>query len=150
MAGIGYNIFLVSGLDKFDSFNGVPYSTYFFRFAQDLENADLIITMGFSFKDEHFNVLLGNALTTYPKKVIIVDKDPNASDLMRFPPTSYFDQPVGLRAYTLLKEPLPSDYYKMLDNLSRDEFCKLGPNSLYYNKGITEFMKEYQNIIQML
>jgi len=52
--------YLVTGLDKIDAFSAQPFSSHMFRFARNIEEADVIFIIGYSLQDSHNDHLLSN------------------------------------------------------------------------------------------
>lgn len=70
-----FNTFLVTGINKFFTFLQQPFASYLFKFALDLADADILLTIGYSFRDHHLNSLIKNyVLLSKQKPVIMVFK----------------------------------------------------------------------------
>ena len=139
-----YNHFITTGRTKDIHFYNQPYASYYTRLAEDLDSADIIFIIGYSFGDEHINQLLSSIRwDNYPKSIIIVDYD------------NYEEEQITENIYKKLyniiiklekqyfesyKEPINSC---IIEQLARDNWAKIGHYELYYyNRGYESFLKE--------
>ena len=71
----GYTFFspIISGYNKLQHINGKPFIMGAQEFANDLQDSDIVLTLGYSFRDPHINSYIG----TFSKGIIqSVTKDP--------------------------------------------------------------------------
>lgn len=139
-----YNHFITTGRTKDIHLYNQPYASYYTRLAEDLDSADIIFIIGYSFGDEHINQLLSSIRwDNNPKSIIIVDYD------------NYEEEKITENIYKKLyniiiklekqyfesyKEPINSC---IIEQLARDNWAKIGHHELYYyNRGYESFLKE--------
>ena len=70
-----FNTFITTGMTKDNALNNMPYAIYYQRLAVDFFSSELVILVGYSFNDPHFNRLLKSFLhKNETNKVLIVTK----------------------------------------------------------------------------
>jgi hypothetical protein len=72
--GKHYNTWLVSGMEKIETFSTRPFSTFFQKLALDITRTDVIVIIGSSLGDIHINSFIVNAVEISKKKIVLVTK----------------------------------------------------------------------------
>ena len=73
-----FNTFITTGQTKDNAFNNMPYAVYYQRMAMDFLTSNLIVLIGYSFGDPHFNRLLKSFHhLNNTNKVLVVDMYPD-------------------------------------------------------------------------
>ncbi|AFG37095.1 hypothetical protein Spiaf_1007 [Spirochaeta africana DSM 8902] len=72
--GKHYNTWLVTTLEKIETFAIFPFSVFFQKLSLDIFKSDCIIIIGSSLGDVHINSFIINSIKTQKKKVVIVTK----------------------------------------------------------------------------
>lgn len=150
-----YNTFISTGQTKDDGLNHMPYAIYYQRLAIDLATSDTVYVIGYSFGDDHVNRLLRSFLKLNPdNRVVIVDYYPwevyNASehkDSNNFITKIYqylgaewniwYSQDKGVMAFN----------QDAVDHINSEGYGELCPQVIFYKKGYSEFLSEFQNVI---
>ena len=139
-----YNHFITTGRTKDSHFYNQPYSTYYTRLAEDLDGADIIFIIGYSFGDEHINQLLSSIRgDDYPKSIAIIDYDNYDEEQI--------EEKIYKKIYNIIIK-LEKQYFEryqesvtssITEQLAREKWAKIGPHELYYyNRGYESFLKE--------
>jgi len=150
--GLHYNTYLVTGLDKIDSFAENPFASYLHRFGKDIIESNCIIMVGLSLGDHHLNAFMTNATLISDKKLLFVTKTDVATI------KNYFQVPspngnIIFRLWTLFRDsitvtprqgsdPFQEHLESLYDSLSSKGYGKLTNHILLYIKGTEEFYKE--------
>ena len=139
-----YNYCITTGHSKDIHFYNQPYATYYTRLAEDLDNADLIFIIGYSFGDEHINQLLSSIRGhEQPKSVVIVDFDnPDEKNYEKKAQEKIARIIITLeKQYAEIATNIP--FQNILSQLLDRKFAKIGCNDIYYyNHGYASFLKE--------
>ncbi len=150
--GLHYNTYLVTGLDKIDSFTENPFASYLHRFGKDIIESDFIIMVGLSLGDHHLNAFMTNATLISDKKLLFVTKTDVATVKNYFHVLS----PNGniiFRLWTLFRDsitvtprqggnPFQDHLESLYDSLASKGYGKLTNHIMLYIKGTEEFYKE--------
>lgn len=139
-----YNHCITTGRSKDIHFYNQPYATYYTRLAEDLDNADLIFIIGYSFGDEHINQLLSSIRgDEQPKSVVIVDFDnPDEKNYEKKAQEKIVRIIITLeKQYSEIAPNIP--FQNILSQLRDRKYAKIGCYDLYYyNHGYESFLKE--------
>lgn len=139
-----YNHFITTGRDKDSHFYNQPYASYYTKLAEDLDNADLIFIIGYSFGDEHINQFLSSIRDNeYSKSIVIIDYD-NRDD------ESYEEKTCKKIANIIIKlekqyseKAMNTSFANILRKLGDQNYAKIGDHDIYYyNKGYASFLNE--------
>lgn len=139
-----YNHFITTGRTKDIHFYNQPYASYYTRLAEDLDRADIIFIIGYSFGDEHINQLLSSIKwDNYPKSIIIVDYDNYEEEQITeniYKKLYNIIIKLEKQYFEIYKEPINSS---IIEQLARNNWAKIGHHELYYyNRGYESFLKE--------
>ena len=136
-----FNHYITTGRSKGSHFYNQPYSAYYSRLINDIDQSDIILIVGYSFGDQHINQLLkGN------KKALIIVVD--------------FESDTNAYANNIYKliDILDCRFFDSYDNsnirfiteqLKYRGYSKIDySNIIYYRKGYLSFLREYKMILQ--
>ena len=90
-----FNTFITTGMTKDNALNNMPYAIYYQRLASDFLSSELLILVGYSFNDPHFNRLLKSFLhknetnkvlivTKYSEQITLTDEYKDENNLLKF------------------------------------------------------------------
>lgn len=141
-----YNTFITTGKEKNISLDFLPYNYYYSKFASDITKSQTIITIGYSFRDQHVNRILSPFLKINKKnRIIIID---------------YYDKEIDcendeiyhniiIEIYkTFFPEEFPTNNdEKNIRQINTNGYGFLFPQVLFYKKGYEEFLNEYKQVI---
>jgi len=152
--GVHYNTYLVTGLDKIDSFTENPFASYLHRFGKDIIESDYIALIGLSLGDHHLNAFMTNATYISNKKLFFVTK----TDVDTIKNYFQYTNPNGniiFRLWTLFRDsitvtprqgsgPFPfQEHLKSLyDSLASKGYGKLTNHITLYVRGTEKFYEE--------
>jgi hypothetical protein len=72
--GKHYNTWLVTAMEKIETFANFPFSVFFQKMSTDIGKADRIVIIGSSLGDIHVNAFIMNAIRVQKKKVVLVTR----------------------------------------------------------------------------
>lgn len=140
-----YNVFIITGIEKNISMDYSPYNAYYTKFASDVCKSSSIISIGYSFKDEHVNRILSSFLNIDIKnKVVIVDfnteNDVIIDDLVN-PRNILYD------IYRVFLCKITINNSQEIKNINTIGYGFITEQILYYKKGYESFLSEYKEVI---
>jgi hypothetical protein len=140
-----YNVFIITGIEKNISMDYSPYNAYYTKFALDVCKSSSIISIGYSFKDEHVNRILSSFLNIDIKnKVVIVDfnteNDVTIDDLVN-PRNILYD------IYRVFLCKITINNSQEIKNINTIGYGFITEQILYYKKGYESFLSEYKEVI---
>lgn len=153
-----FNTFLTTGQTKDDAMNNAPYCYYYHRFSHDVFDSDIVILIGYSFGDEHFNRALQAFLQIEEsRRVVIVDFYEDSVTLK----SEYQDESnIITKIYNNFRRDWifnQSSVFKIspanqheIDKINHDGYGFIFERVLFYKKGYEEFLKEYSKVLNFL
>ncbi len=163
--GMQANTYLVTGLDKIDAFSAQPFSSYMFRFARDIEEADVIFIIGYSLRDSHIDHLLSNIRYLANKRTrnfIFVTQASETDIANQFDGIVSYNQGIVQRIIqrlnstwssnesTNIKNASPLHKEKIRTSLVADGFVQLFDNVTLFNNGTKNFIEKYDKVMSSI
>lgn len=163
--GMQANTYLVTGLDKIDAFSAQPFSSYMFRFARDIEEADVIFIIGYSLRDSHIDHLLSNIRYLAYKRTrnfIFVTHASETDIANQFDSIISYNQGIVQRIIqrlnntwssnesTNIKNATPLHKEKIRTSLVADGFVQLFDNVTLFNNGTKNFIEKYDKVMSSI
>jgi hypothetical protein len=160
VGNMGYNTYLITGLDKIDAFEKFPFNAYLHKFGKDVIESDLIIILGVSLGDGHLNAFLTNSLFIDNKRIIIVDYETldEALNKLSYPFSGSTltkawilfndSKTFALREGERVDDKFREHQETMKKDLETKRFTKITNNITFYIKGVRDFLREYEDIIR--
>ena len=140
-----YNVFITTGIEKNISMDYLPYSAYYTKFTSDICKSSSIISIGYSFRDQHVNRILSSFLNMKKKnKIIIVDyNESNNISLNDF----FSEGNILYEIYRVFLCQIPTDNRQEFININTKGYGFVTDQILYYKLGYEFFLNEYNNVI---
>ena len=152
-----FNTFITTGQTKDIALNSMPYAVYYQRLAMDFLLSDMVILIGYSFNDSHFNRLLkGFLFKNDTNKVLIVDKniqpitmteeykDPN-NIIAKIQNTFGPEWRIRVNEYG---EKLPFKPEE-INRINQEGFGEIFDRIFYYTKGYEEFLNNSETVLAL-
>lgn len=141
-----YNVFITTGIEKNISMDYLPYSIYYTKFAADICKSSSIISIGYSFRDQHVNRILSSFLNMKRKnRIIIVDyNESNNISLNDF----YSEGNILYEIYRVFLCQIPTNNHQEFININTKGYGFVTDQILYYKLGYEFFLNEYNNIFK--
>jgi hypothetical protein len=158
-----FDTFLVTGRLKDLALNENPYAAYYQRFATDLCATDLLIIVGYSFGDEHFNRFIINYADQDPdrRQLLIIEYDSKPFDMKMAwqPGEKLFD--ILRKTKAGKKQSLPFTlppgsvdfkhasytYAREVDEINARGYGILYPGITYDRRGYQHFLEDYVAVL---
>lgn len=153
-----FNTFITTGQTKDNAFNNMPYAVYYQRMAIDFLTSNLIVLIGYSFGDPHFNRLLKSFHHINDKnKVLVVDmyqqtvtmtneyRDPN-NLIAKINQT--FTPGWGIRV-TNDGERQPMNQEEV-NNVNQGGFGEILPRVYFFKNGYEEFLNKQKDVFERM
>ncbi len=159
--GTHYNVFLTSGLEKFESFYDNPYACYISRLADDIMESEYIVYIGSSLGDYHVNLFATNAwrlangyaeepqnllalrkLTVGPKKMIVVTQDKAEQGFQQF----LFTSDISKALFDLSREGFSWSKDMTDSSLKTDGYANVHNGWFLYLNGTERFFSDVWRI----
>lgn len=141
-----YNTFITTGIEKNTSLDYLPYNYYYTKFARDICQTNTIISIGYSFRDQHVNRILSPYLKINKQNIIIVvdfyEKDIDCDD------EDIFDNIIVEIFKTFSIEDFPSENNDNIRRINSLGYGYLSPQIVFYKKGYGVFLEEYKQVIE--
>lgn len=150
-----FNTFITTGQTKDNAFNNMPYAVYYQRMAMDFLTSNLIVLIGYSFGDPHFNRLLKSfhhindtnkllVVDMHPDTVTMLDeyKDPNdliAKINQTFTP--------GWSVRVTNDGKLQPMNQEELNHMNQDGFGEILPRVYFFKNGYEEFLYRQEEVL---
>ena len=149
-----FNTFITTGQTKDNAFNNMPYAVYYQRMAIDFLTSDLIVLIGYSFGDPHFNRLLKSFHHINDiNKVLVVDMYPEAVTMLHeYRDTNNliakinqtFTPGWGIRV-TNNGEMRPMNQEE-INHVNQDGFGEILPRVYFFKNGYEEFLNRQEEV----
>ena len=152
-----FNTFITTGQTKDSALNNMPYAVYYQRLAIDFLCSDMVILVGYSFNDPHFNRLLkGFLFKNDTNKVLIVDKntapitmteeykDPHHV-ITKIQNTFSPDWRIRVNEYGEKLPFRPEEVGKV----NQEGFGEIFDRIFYYTKGYEEFLNDSETVLAL-
>lgn len=150
-----FNTFITTGQTKDNAFNNMPYAVYYQRMAIDFLTSDLIVLIGYSFGDPHFNRLLKSFHHINDiNKVLVVDMYPEAVTMLHeYRDTNNliakinqtFTPGWGIRV-TNDGEMRPMNQEE-INHVNQDGFGEILPRVYFFKNGYEEFLNRQEKVL---
>jgi len=163
--GMQANTYLVTGLDKIDAFSAQPFSSYMFRFARDIEEADVIFIIGYSLRDSHIDHLLSNIRYLAYKRTrnfIFVTHASETDIANQFDSIISYNQGIVQRIVQKLDNKFSSNEStgvknasvlhkkKIRSSLVENGYTQLFDNVTLFNEGTKKFIEKYDEVMKSI
>lgn len=153
-----FNTFITTGQTKDNAFNNMPYAVYYQRMAIDFLTSDLIVLIGYSFGDPHFNRLLKsfNHIND-TNKILVVDKYPQTVTMLN----EYKDTDNLIAKINLTFTPgwglrvindgeLQPMNQKEVNYVNQDGFGEILPRVYFFKNGYEEFLRRQEEAFERM
>ena len=150
-----FNTFITTGQTKDNAFNNMPYAVYYQRMAIDFLTSDLIVLIGYSFGDPHFNRLLKsfNHIND-TNKILVVDKYPQTVTMLN----EYKDTDNLIAKINLTFTPgwglrvindgeLQPMNQEEVNHVNQDGFGEILPRVYFFKNGYEEFLNRQEEVL---
>lgn len=150
-----FNTFITTGMTKDNALNNMPYAIYYQKLASDFLSSELVILVGYSFNDPHFNRLLKSFLhknetnkvliiTKYQDPITLTDEYKDETNLIA-KINFVFGSEWGVLV-TSTGEILPTNK-DAVKKINEEGFSEIFKNVFLYKNGYEEFLKEQDKIL---
>lgn len=150
-----FNTFITTGMTKDNALNNMPYAIYYQKLASDFLSSELVILVGYSFNDPHFNRLLKSFLhknetnkvliiTKYQDPITLTDEYKDETNLIA-KINFVFGSEWGVLV-TSTGEILPTNK-DAVKKINEEGFSEIFKNVFLYKNGYEEFLKEQDRIL---
>ena len=150
-----FNTFITTGMTKDNALNNMPYAVYYQKLASDFLSSELVILVGYSFNDPHFNRLLKSFLhknetnkviivTKYSEQITLTDEYKDENNLIT--KISFVFGPEWGIFVTSTGEKLPVNK-DGVKKINEEGFSEIFKNVFLYKNGYEEFLKEQEKIL---
>lgn len=149
-----FNTFITTGQTKDNAFNNMPYAVYYQRMAIDFLTSDLIVLIGYSFGDPHFNRLLKSfhhindtnkilVVDMYQQEVMMVNEYKDNKNLIAkinlvFTP--------GWRIRVTNDGELQPMNQEEVNHVNQDGFGEILPRVYFFKNGYEEFLNRQEEV----
>ena len=150
-----FNTFITTGMTKDNALNNMPYAIYYQRLAADFLSSELVILVGYSFSDPHFNRLLKSFLhknetnkilfiTKYSEQITLTDEYKDENNLIT--KINFVFGPEWGIFVTNTGEILPVNK-DGVRKINEEGFSEIFKRVFLYKNGYEEFLKEQDKIL---
>lgn len=153
-----FNTFITTGQTKDNAFNNLPYAVYYQRMAIDFLTSDIIVLIGYSFSDQHFNRLLKSfhhindtnkvlVVDMYMEEVTMLNEYRDTNNLIA-KINQTFTPGWGIRVINdgELQPMNPEE----INHVNQEGFGEILPRVYFFKNGYEEFLRRQEEVFERI